>query len=240
MVLNLAVDMGNSAIKYALFNGNAFLQAGQVTDEKALAEKTELQGLVNVMVSSVRESESALPELLSYSGTFNRLTYQTPVPVQSLYETPETLGMDRLAAVVGANYLFPDFNCLVIDAGTCITCDFVDAEKVYHGGSISPGLQMKFKAMHTFTGKLPLVEQAEEIVPLSGKNTRDAMRSGVLNGTIAELNGFIQLYKRNTSDLAVVLCGGDAAFFETNLKATIFVVPELVLIGLNRILNYNA
>lgn len=239
-MLNLAVDVGNSAIKYALFNGDTFLQAGQVTEEAYLAQIPELRGVTRVIISSVRETESALPELLSYSGNITRLTYQTPVPVQNLYETPQTLGMDRLAAVVGANYLFPDVNCLVIDAGTCITCDFVDVGKVYHGGSISPGLEMKFKAMHTFTRKLPLIQQAADKAHLSGKNTRDAMRSGVLNGTVAELNGFIELYKSNTPDLAVVLCGGDAAFFETNLKATIFVVPELVLIGLNRILNYNA
>jgi type III pantothenate kinase len=147
--------------------------------------------------------------------------------------------MDRLAATIGANFLFPDFNCLVIDAGTCITCDYVDHEHNYRGGSISPGLAMKFQALHTFTQKLPLVEQPQQDVGLTGRNTIDAIRSGVLCGTVAELNGIIEAYSKKSSELIVLLCGGDAAFFETKLKGHIFVIPELVLIGLNRILNYN-
>jgi type III pantothenate kinase len=141
--------------------------------------------------------------------------------------------------VIGANYLFPEADCLVIDAGTCITMDFVDRDKNYHGGSIAPGLEMKFRALHTFTQKLPLIQRTPEAVPLAGRNTAEAIRSGVLHGTVAELNGIIDAYRRQSPQLQVVLCGGDAAFFETNLKAPIFVVPELVLIGLNRILNYN-
>jgi type III pantothenate kinase len=147
--------------------------------------------------------------------------------------------MDRLAAVVGASFLFPDSDCLVIDAGTCITYDYVDREQNYQGGSIALGLEMKFKALHTFTQKLPLVQQTRAEVPLTGRNTVDAIRSGVLHGSVAELNGIIKAYTKIAPKLVVVLCGGDAAFFETNLKGRIFVVPELVLIGLNRILNYN-
>jgi type III pantothenate kinase len=141
--------------------------------------------------------------------------------------------------VIGASYLFPGTDCLVIDAGTAITIDFVDQHQHYHGGSIGLGLEMKFRALHTFTQKLPLIQRVPEPVPLAGRNTADAIRSGVLNGTVAELNGMIAAYRAQSPQLTVVLCGGDAAFFETNLKAPIFVVPELVLIGLNRILNYN-
>jgi type III pantothenate kinase len=150
--------------------------------------------------------------------------------------------MDRLAAVVGANYFFPEQDCLVIDAGTCITFDYIDRNKKYFGGSISPGLTMKFKALHTFTGRLPLVEQTEknaEQVPLVGQNTVACLQSGVLNGTLAEVDGMIAAYLKQSPDLITVMCGGDAPFFETNLKARIFAVPDLVLIGLNRILNYN-
>ena len=135
--------------------------------------------------------------------------------------------------------MFPDTDCLVIDAGTCITMDFVDRDKNYRGGSIALGLEMKFRALHTFTQKLPLLQRPPAAVPLAGRNTAGAIQSGVLNGTVAELNGLISAYRSTSPDLVVVLCGGDAAFFETNLKAPIFVVPELVLIGLNRILNYN-
>ena len=236
---NLAVDIGNSAVKYAFFDGPALVRTGQVSTSEELLGEPEITTADNIILSSVRAGEAELARQLTYSGTFISLDYKTPVPLQNHYLTPQTLGMDRLAAVVGANYLFPDFDCLVIDAGTCITCDFVDQEKNFRGGSISPGLQMKFRAMHTFTQKLPLVEQANLPVPLAGRTTAEAMQSGVLNGTVAELNGFIAAYGANSEKMVVVLCGGDAAFFETSLKGHIFAVPELVLIGLNRILNYN-
>jgi type III pantothenate kinase len=236
---NLAVDIGNSAVKYAFFDGPALVRTGQVSTSEELLGEPEITTADNIILSSVRAGGAELARQLTYSGIFIPLDYKTPVPLQNHYLTPQTLGMDRLAAVVGANYLFPDFDCLVIDAGTCITCDFVDQEKNFRGGSISPGLQMKFRAMHTFTQKLPLVEQANLPVPLAGRTTVEAMQSGVLNGTVAELNGFIAAYGANSEKMVVVLCGGDAAFFETSLKGHIFAVPELVLIGLNRILNYN-
>lgn len=237
---NLAVDFGNTAIKYALFNNQTLIKAGQVRTETELLQIPELAAIDNLICSSVRTGETKLQELLPVPGRKINLTWQTPVPVNNLYETPQTLGMDRLAAVVGANYLFPDADCLVIDAGTCITCDYVDQMKNYQGGSISPGLKMKFQALHTFTQRLPLVEQPQQDIGLTGRNTVDAISSGVLLGTTAELNGIIEAYSQKTSELVVVLCGGDAAFFETKLKGHIFAVPELVLVGLNRILNYNA
>ena len=236
---NLAIDMGNSAVKYAFFAGPALERTGQVSTTEELLQVPEITATDNIILSSVRTGGPELVKQINYPGKFILLDYKTPVPLQNHYLTPQTLGMDRLAAAVGANYLFPDFDCLVIDAGTCITCDFVDAEKNFWGGSISPGLQMKFRAMHTFTQKLPLVEQTTLPVPLAGRTTAEAMQSGVLNGTVAELNGIIAAYAEKSAKLVVVLCGGDAAFFETSLKAHIFAVPELVLIGLNRILNYN-
>jgi len=238
-VYNLAVDIGNSAIKYALFEADTFIRFGQVPDEAALWQITEFAAVTRIIISSVRATRSSLLEQVPTGKKVLRLNWQTPVPLTNLYETPQTLGMDRLAAVVGANFLYPDQDILVLDAGTCITCDFVDKYKNYQGGSITLGLEMKFRALHTFTQKLPLIEQKTNGVPLTGRNTADAMQSGVMHGTVAELNGIIQAYQKLAPDLVVVLCGGSAAFFETNLKATIFVVPELVLIGLNRILNYN-
>lgn len=236
---NLVIDTGNSAVKYALFAGTALTHTGQVSTPTDLLQVPEVKAIDNVIIASVRQENPDWLTSLPYTGKFMVLNYRTPVPVQNHYLTPQTLGMDRLAAVVGANYLYPAADCLVIDAGTCITCDFVDKSKNFWGGSISPGLQMKFRAMHTFTQKLPLVEQTFLPVPLAGRTTAEAMQSGVLNGTVAELNGIIAAYAGQTSQLAVVLCGGDAAFFETSLKPPIFAVPELVLIGLNRILNYN-
>ena len=236
---NLAVDIGNSAIKYTLFDADTFIRRGQVPDEAALLQIAEFGVVTGIIFSSVRATESSLPQQALVGKKVIQLNWQTPVPITNHYETPQTLGMDRLAAVVGASFLYPDQDVLVLDAGTCITCDFVDKNKNYRGGSITLGLDMKFRALHTFTQKLPLIEQKTNGVPLTGRNTADAIRSGVMHGTIAELDGIIQAYKTLSPDLVVVLCGGDAAFFETNLKATIFVVPELVLIGLNRILNYN-
>jgi type III pantothenate kinase len=236
---NLTVDIGNTAVKYALFADDALVCSGQVAADTDLLGDSRLAQPDNLIVASVRAGYSELLTRLVVPGKKLTLTYETPVPVTNLYETPQTLGADRLAAVIGANYLYPEADCLVIDAGTCITTDFVDRDKNYHGGSIGLGLEMKFRALHTFTQKLPLIQGVRESVPLAGRNTAEAIRSGVLNGTVAELNGIIGTYRNQSPQLAVVLCGGDAAFFETNLKAPIFVVPELVLIGLNRILNYN-
>jgi type III pantothenate kinase len=236
---NLAIDIGNTAIKYALFEDELLTYSGQLPAQEDLPGDSRLAQVDNLIVASVRAQESQLLSRLPVKGKRLALTFETPVPVTNRYQTPQTLGADRLAAVVGASFLFPDTDCLVIDAGTCITTDFVDRDKNYHGGSISPGLEMKFRALHTFTQKLPLIQEARETVPLAGRNTAEAIRSGVLNGTVAELNGIISAYRAQSPQLTVVLCGGDAAFFETNIKAPIFAVPELVLIGLNRILNYN-
>jgi type III pantothenate kinase len=236
---NLAVDIGNTAVKYALFEDETLVFSGLVPEEQALLQDERLAQPDNLIVASVRAQPSALLHRLPVPGKVLALTFETPVPVTNRYETPQTLGADRLAAVIGANYLFPEADCLVIDAGTCITTDFVDRDKNYHGGSIALGLEMKFRALHTFTQRLPLIQRTPEIGPLAGRNTAEAIRSGVLHGTVAELNGIIDAYRQHSPALKVVFCGGDAAFFETNLKAPIFVVPELVLIGLNRILNYN-
>ena len=162
----------------------------------------------------------------------------TPLPVENLYETPRTLGYDRMAAVVGANALCPGRDLLVIDAGTCITYEFIDASGRYHGGNISPGLQMRFKALHQFTGRLPQVQAEGRLLPL-GKDTDTAIRSGVLQGMEYEISGYIQTMKHKYPELLVFLTGGNEFSFDTNLKNIIFADKFLVLKGLNRILNYN-
>jgi type III pantothenate kinase len=126
----------------------------------------------------------------------------------------------------------------VIDAGTCITYDFLDSDGIYHGGAISPGLRMRFQAVHTFTSRLPLVDTPAEAL-LIGDTTEKSIQSGVVNGIVAEAKGIIQQYERQFEGLTVILCGGDGGFFENKLKGSIFAVPELVLSGLNSILNYN-
>ena len=146
--------------------------------------------------------------------------------------------VDRIAGVCGAQQKFPGEPCLVIDAGTCITYDFLDRQGNFLGGGISPGLMMRFQAVHTFTSKLPLVNPVEK-VNLIGDSTERCIQSGVINGLAEELNGIIRRYQGEFDGLRVILCGGDARFFENILKGPIFAVPELVLSGLNSILNYN-
>jgi type III pantothenate kinase len=163
--------------------------------------------------------------------------------IENKYKSPATLGLDRLAGIIGARTLFPDKNCLVIDAGTCITYDAINKDGVYEGGSISPGLKMRLKAMHNFTRRLPEVELVE-YDDWQGYDTKSAMLSGVLNGAIEEVKGFIEIYNSKYSKLHVILCGGDSIFFDNRLKNSIFAhalktEPNLVLIGLNEVIQQN-
>ncbi|GHM99233.1 type III pantothenate kinase [Cytophagales bacterium WSM2-2] len=236
--MNLVIDCGNTRIKAAFFSGE------KPVEKFSFATKEELAGFLkstecdSVIVSSVSLPGNEVLELVKAKKKY-LLTYTLPLPVEVKYKTPQTLGVDRIAAVCGASVLFPATNCLVIDAGTCITFDFIDSTKNYLGGAISPGIAMRFEAMHTFTKKLPLVTAAgaEKLI---GDSTESCMRSGVTNGILAEVEGIIEKYRAIYPDLRVVLCGGDTRFFENNLKPTIFATPELVLIGLNWILVYNA
>ncbi|MBP9508086.1 MAG: type III pantothenate kinase, partial [Bacteroides sp.] len=166
------------------------------------------------------------------------LDRNTEIPVINLYETPDTLGYDRVAAVVGAQEQFPNKDILVIDAGTCITYEFIDAQGQYQGGNISPGLQMRFKALHQFTGRLPLVSREGRLLTI-GKDTETAIRAGVVKGMEYEISGYIAAMKHKYPELLVFLTGGDDFSFDTTLKSVIFADRFLVLKGLNRILNYN-
>ncbi|QCR24036.1 type III pantothenate kinase [Pontibacter sp. SGAir0037] len=235
---SIAIDIGNTGTKFGVFENDALISQGSFKGTE-LPQELVSATYKNAIIASVAGKAQEIKTRLSVTESFIELSGQTALPVTNNYKTPETLGVDRIAGAVAANYFFQDRNCLVIDAGTCITYDFIDQQGQYHGGSISPGLRMKFKALHTFTERLPLIEQSSQNFPLIGQTTREAIESGVLNGTIAEVNGIIQAYTQKNPDLVVILCGGDAGFFESNLKGRIFVIPELVLIGLYRILIYN-
>lgn len=228
--MNLIVDIGNSRIKVARS------ESGKISEVSFVENLTDLDELIQkadaTIISSVRKlSDFNNKKVVVLSPT-------TSVPIQNNYSSPNTLGMDRLAGVVGCNYLYPNTNCLLIDCGTCITYDFIDSTGTYQGGSISPGLTMKFKALNNFTNSLPLVEGKSDS-ELIGKTTEESILSGVLNGTIAEMDQIMEEYKAHHSGLKVILTGGDGQFFESKLKATIFAQPKIVLIGLNRILEYN-
>ena len=239
--MNLIIDIGNTVAKVAVFKNKdiveVFYDSNQTLDSLPgiCAEYTVEKAIVATVID-LNERVSARLEQLSVP--LLQLNEKTPLPVDNLYETPETLGYDRMAAVVGAYEQFPGKDILVIDAGTCITYEFIDAAGRYHGGNISPGVQMRFKALHEFTGRLPLVCREGRRLPL-GKDTDTAMREGVLKGMEYEISGYIMAMKHKYPELLVFLTGGDEFSFDTNLKSIIFADRFLVLKGLNRILNYN-
>lgn len=241
----LVIDWGNTTVKTGWFNGSTLLDLRRYNSPDDLLTHLVGQPPMPIIVSSTSRSVEGIKSRLTAMGSeVWVLDSQTPVPIRKAYDTPHTLGADRVAAAVGALALFPGRDCLVLDLGTCLTADFVDSEGVFQGGLISPGLQMRLIAMHEQTARLPLInfkpgELSLEWPRLTAKNTQQAMQSGVVNGLLFEMNGIIDTYRQEQPETAVVLCGGDASSFESRLKGPIFAVPELVLIGLNRILRYN-
>jgi len=247
---NVVIDWGNSTVKTGWFEGSTLIETRRYdTLDALLADLTERTPTPTIVSSTSRSADEVRARLGGGGRAVWVLDGQTPVPIGKAYDTPHTLGADRVAAAVGATVLFPGQDCVVLDLGTCLTADFVDGGGVFRGGLISPGLQMRFRAMHEQTARLPLVTFGidemgstgpnESWPGLTATNTRQAMQSGVLNGLMFEMNGIIETYRRERPGTVVLLCGGDAPSFESRLKGPIFAVPELVLIGLNRILRYN-
>ena len=236
-MMNVVIDQGNSAAKIGIFDNHALCKQYNVRNLQDIPAILENYSGANLIISSVSDTQYAeFP-----AGTFGTtiiLSSETPLPIRNGYLSPAMLGPDRIAAACGAWHLFPRRNSLVIDAGTCITYEMVDSEGIYLGGGISPGLVMRFKAMHTFTAKLPLVTPVDA-PELIGNTTTACMQSGVFWGMIEEIDGVVARYREKYPDLQVILCGGDAPFFENKLKASIFASPEIVLIGLNSILSHN-
>ncbi|MBE6287787.1 MAG: type III pantothenate kinase [Mediterranea massiliensis] len=239
--MNLVIDIGNTVAKIAVFRQNELYNV-VYTDNRTLSDlipfASRYQPVASILSSVVDLSEEAEKSLAALSCPLLRLTYQTPLPIKILYETPQTLGGDRIAAVVGATYLKPGRDILVIDAGTCITYELVDSNSFYYGGNISPGLEMRLKALNNYTGKLPLV-QSKGVSPMIGKNTETAIRAGVIRGIKYEIEGYIRTLNHKYPELLVFLTGGDEISFDANLKSRIFADKFLVLKGLNRILDYN-
>ena len=235
--MNLVVDYGNSSAKVAIFDQHELKEKHTFARPDDLKSFLSTSSAENFIISSVTTEAEAVSQWAKAKNKFI-LSHALPLLVQILYTTPHTLGVDRIAGSCGAIQLFPGRNTLVIDAGTCITYDFTDSSKQYYGGSISPGLKMRFQAVHTFTARLPLVNPAEN-PELIGNSTETSIQSGIVNGTLAEIDGIIGRYRQKSPDLQVILCGGDGPFFENKLKASIFASPDLVLIGLNSVLIHN-
>jgi len=240
--LNLVIDIGNSRVKMAIFSQHEMVASSvkEVLSIEGIKELTNhFPGTDRAIWSKVTSVDpSVIKYLESTFPFFLELNHHTAVPIRNNYLTPETLGLDRLAAAIGARELFPDRALLVIDAGTAITFDLVESNGTFAGGNISPGLRSRFRALHEFTGNLPLMAAVDQF-PLVGRTTEEAIQSGVLNGMIIEIDGMIDSLKKKYPEIQSVLTGGDALFFERRLKNHIFVKFEITLIGLNRILEYN-
>lgn len=236
--MNLIVDIGNNSAKFFLFQGKQIIlhtrRAGNISE--VLDEWKSIYTIEKAIVSSVVDIDTQLKRKLTELAIpviwFNNTT-ETPLKVN--YSTPETLGSDRLAAAVGAWSEAPGQNILVIDAGSAITVDFVGKEGTYNGGNISPGIRMRLKALHEFTGRLPLVEKEGDI-PFLGHNTETAIRSGVFQGVCHEIEGYISEFQRKYGSVLVFLTGGDENSLKNNIKSRIFADKFLVAKGLNRIL----
>jgi type III pantothenate kinase len=239
--MHLVVDIGNSLIKTAVFEGRElrFFKSSESFSSEFLELILKSWAITACILSSVRKDNEYQHALENSGIKLIVADCSTPVPINNLYQTPTTLGMDRLAGVTGASDYFPRRDVLVICVGSCLTMDFISSNSQYLGGSISPGLQMRLKALNYFTGKLPLETPTLELPPLTGGSTRQAILSGVFNGMIAEIDGMIHRYKTEYPDLAVVLSGGDIIFFDKKLKNRIFAIDNIVLRGLNKILEYN-
>lgn len=240
--MNLIVDMGNSRVKLALMErGEAVAQ--YVAERLSGPQLDAFLGGVRPGKAILSSTRGAAPEVLDLlrprTDRLVEFTAATPVPVGNAYRTPATLGRDRLAAAVGAAGLFPGRNVLIADFGTALTLDLLTADGVFRGGCISPGLRMRLRALHDYTATLPLCEPADD-AELLGASTEEAVVRGVMNALTFEVEGYIARLEEKFDDLQVIFTGGDAKFFDKRIKNTIFANCNLVLCGLDRILEYNA
>jgi type III pantothenate kinase len=239
----LILDFGNTLNKIAVFKENNIIQkdifprADIENTLNTIKKSIETHHISHAILSDVGETH-LIDELESLNIELVILTHRINLPINIEYQSPETLGKDRIALASGVYSLNPAKKNLVIDMGTAITIDYIDKEGNYLGGSISPGMNMRFNALNHYTSRLPLTEPQSNI-PLTGINTHLSIISGIQNGIVFELDGFINAYKEIYGDVDVFLSGGDVNYFDKKLKNTIFVDRNLLLKGLNRILDHN-
>jgi type III pantothenate kinase len=240
--MNLTIDVGNTRIKLAVFAETALLVAmvcpkDQFSTqlEKIAAKYPEITHCILARVGGFSEKDRYL---LKKQYELLVLTNSTVLPFKNNYGTPQTLGVDRIALAAAAVKVYPGQDVLVIDAGSCITYDFVNEDGSYLGGSISPGINMRYKAVHTFTEKLPLLVPTLPLVTI-GKSTDQSIHSGILQGIVFEIEGFSAMYRKKYPNLTVILTGGDAEFLRDSLKSHIFAHSNFLLEGLNYILEHN-
>jgi type III pantothenate kinase len=239
--MGLVIDLGNTNKKLAIFKNDKLLLTEQYPEITVPILRDFVKrnpGIGSCILSSVVPHRKEINRFLESNFWFLELDAATKLPFSNHYLTKKTLGNDRIAAVCGGLNQFPGKDLLVVNAGTCITYDILTAEKEYLGGAITPGLNMRLRALHTFTGKLPLVTLDKVPGPV-GRNTRQSILSGVVHGAVSEVEGMISRYRQEFPDLRIVLSGGDYKYFDKRLKISIFALPNIVLHGLYQILLFN-
>ncbi len=238
----LIIDIGNSSAKVALFEGDILAEYVHAEHHELiylLVEKARNATITSAIISSVIPLSEAIEEsIASLPFPCLRMSAKLKMPFRIAYKTPDTLGADRLAAVAEACLRMPGHDLLVIDSGTAITYDIITADGVYLGGNISPGIEIRLKSLHQYTGKLPLVDKEGERVTI-GNTTETAIREGVLQGVSYEIEGYMNYYEQKYPHLFVFLTGGGVNFLDNRTKSRTFADGLLVLKGLNRILMLN-
>jgi len=237
----LTIDVGNTRIKGAVFEGDTLLETVvfmkdelQISLENILKKHTKVS---NIVVASVSDFEKQILIAFDPLVKIHFVSHIDLFPFDNQYETPHTLGVDRLVLAAGATLRFPHQNRLVIDAGTCVTYDFIDENNQYLGGSISLGLRLRYEALHNYTAKLPLLT-LENPKHMIGNSTAESIHSGVVNGLVSEINGFITDYKVLYPNFIIILTGGDTDFLAKRLKNTIFANSNFLLESLNQLFQY--
>ena len=232
----LTIDVGNSRIKVAVFEHNKQLDFFIFEANEALKNFENIfekyPNLQKIILSSVGKLEKEVVDFIQNRFPTEIIDHKSKFPFTNLYATPETLGIDRMVLAAGATLIYPNQNKLIIDAGTCITYDFVNAENQYLGGAISPGIKIRYKSLNNYTSKLPLLTLSEDF-EIIGNSTKSAIHSGVINGVIFEIEGFISQYSLKNQDLTIILTGGDADFLAKRFKNTIFANSNFLLESLN-------
>ena len=239
--MNLVLDVGNSLLKIALFEKSELIQKFKFSEnyKKNTEDIISKYKVTHSIISNVGRIDDSIINILKESTNLLLVSNQLKIPFKNLYKSKNTLGQDRLALVSAAAFNFPNENVLIVDVGSCITYDFKNNNNEYLGGGISPGISMRFKSLNTFTSNLPLID-FDSIYQLIGNNTKNSITSGVVNGTISEINGIIQQYREEFKNIRIILTGGDSNFLLKRIKNTIFADRNFLLIGLNKLLEDNS
>lgn len=239
--MNLVVDVGNTKVKAAVFKEGMLLESYIFNHQEIISEVQKIikkHAVTKGIISSVKSISDKNLEKLQLLVPFFILSDAAKIPFYNLYTTPKTLGVDRIALITAGIKKYPAKNILIIDAGTCITYDFINEKREYLGGAISPGISMRYQSLHTFTSKLPLLKKNQPTNWI-GNSTQESMHSGVINGVCLEIEGAILHYQKKYPHLTVVLTGGDLIFLAKQLKSSIFAHSNFLLYGLNELLIFN-